>query len=116
MEKIDLPGGAWASLRDPAVVTERQRKPFVTAMGRASKFEGMDDSGFAAILDLQDSLVLALVDSWSFDAPVSADGMLDLPAQTVDALRRACQPFQAGLLPDFAPTPDPASPSAPSSD
>ena len=116
MTKIDLPGGAWASLRDADAVTERQRKPFVTAMGKASKYEGMDDSGFAAILDLQDALVLAMVESWSFEAPVNADGMLDLPAKTVDALRKACQPFQKDLLPDFAPTPDPASPSVPSSD
>lgn len=114
MTRIDLPGGAWAELRDPDVVTERQRKPLITAMGRASKYEGMDDSGFGAILDVQDATILVMVAAWSFEAPVSAEGLLDLTGKTVDALRKACQPFQTDLMPDFSPTPDPESPSEPS--
>lgn len=114
MDKIDLPGGAWAQLRDPDTVTERQRKPFIHAVGRVSKADEMSDGGLSALVDVQDALVLAMVESWSFDAPVSADGLLDLPHKAATALRLACTPFQPELMPDFGPTPDPESPSAPS--
>lgn len=112
--RIDLPGGAWAELRDPDVVTERQRKPLVTAIGRVTKAEGMEDAGFSAIFDAQDATIMVMVEAWSFDAPVVADSLLDLPAKTVDALRTACQPYQKDLMPDFSVDPDPESPSEPS--
>lgn len=113
-ERLELPGGGWAQLRDPEAVTERQRKPFVTALGRASKYEQMDDGGLGAMIDVQDALVVALVDSWSYEAPVSADALLDLPHKAVTALRVACLAHQSELMPDFGPTPDPATPSVPS--
>ena len=115
MTRIDLPAGAWAELRDPDAVTERQRKPFVAALGRATKYEGMDDGGLSSMMDVQDALVMAMVEGWSFTLPVNADSLLDLPHKTVTALRTACTPFQAELMPDFGPTPDPDSPTVPSS-
>lgn len=114
MDKIDLPGGGWAALRDPDTVTERQRKPFIKAVGRAGNLAGFEDGGIGALLDVQDALVLALVDSWSYDGPVTADALEDLPHKAISSLRLACQAFRDELLPDFGPTPDPASPSAPS--
>ena len=115
MTRLDLPGGAWAELRDPAAVTERQRKPFVAAIGRASKADGAEDGGLSAMIDVQDSLIVAMVAAWSFDAPVGAEGLLDLPHGTVSALRLECMKFQADLLPDFSVDPDVKSPTAPSS-
>ena len=116
MARIELPAGAWAELRDPDVVTERQRRPVVTALGRASKYEGMEDGGMAALVNVADAVLMAMVEAWSFAAPITMDGLDDLPAKTVTALRKACEPFQKELLPDFGPTPDPATPTVPSND
>ncbi len=113
--RVELPGGGWADLRDPDAVTERQRKPFLAASGRLVKSDDMEDSGFIAVLDVQDALVLALVNAWSYEAPVTADSLLDLPCKALDALRAACFAHRDALTPDFGPTPDPASPTEPSS-
>ena len=115
MTRLDLPGGAWAELRDPEAVTERQRKPFIGALGRAAKAEGSEDGGLTAMIEVQDTLVMAMISSWSFELPIAADSLLDLPHKTVSALRTACTKFQAELLPDFGVDPDPASPTVPSS-
>lgn len=115
MDKLEVPGG-WAKLRDPDAVTERQRKPFVKAVGRASKISDADDGGISLLVEVQDALVLALVEEWSFDAPVTADGLEDLPHKAITALRVACQAFRDELLPDFGPNPDPGSPPVPSND
>ena len=116
MDKVSLPGDAWAQLRDPDTVTERQRKPFVTAIGRVAKADGMDDGGMGALFDVQDCLVLAMVQEWSFEFPVTADGLLDLPHKAISALRVECAKFQDELMPDFGPTKDPDTPTAPSND
>lgn len=113
MDKIDVPGG-WAKLRDPDTVTERQRKPFMKAVGRAGNLQAADDGGISLLVEVQDALVLAMVEEWSFDAPITADGLEDLPHKAITALRVACQEFREELLPDFGPTPDPQSPSVPS--
>ena len=115
MTRLDLPAGAWAELRDPEAVTERQRKPFIGALGRAAKAEGSDDGGLSAMIEVQDSLVMAMVVAWSFESPVVADSLLDLPHKTVSVLRTACIKYQSELLPDFGVDPDPASPTEPSS-
>ena len=117
MTRLDLPAGAWAELRDPDAVTERQRKPFIGALGRAAKAEGSEDGGLSAMIEVQDTLVLAMVVSWSFESPIVADSLLDLPHKTVSALRTACMRFQSELLPDFGVdgAADPASPTEPSS-
>ena len=115
MTRLDLPAGAWAELRDPEAVTERQRKPFIGALGRAAKAEGSEDGGLSAMIEVQDSLVMAMVVAWSFESPVVADSLLDLPHKTVSVLRTACMKYQSELLPDFGVDPDPASPTEPSS-
>ena len=115
MTRLDLPAGAWAELRDPEAVTERQRKPFIGALGRAAKAEGSEDGGLSAMIEVQDSLVMARVVAWSLESPVVADSLLDLPHKTVSVLRTACMKYQSELLPDFGVDPDPASPTEPSS-
>ena len=115
MARIELPAGAWAELRDPDVVTERGRKPLVTALDGATK--AVDDGAVVTtMIDVQTACVVVMVEAWSFDLPIEADSLLDLPAKTVDALRKECAKYQDELMPDFGPTPDKASPSVPSSD
>lgn len=114
-ERVELPGGAWAQLRDVDAVTERQRKPFITAIGRVSKMDGMDDGGIGAVVEVQDALITAMVEAWSFELAIDTDSLLDLPHRTVTALRNACGRFRDDLIPDFGASPDPQTPTEPSS-
>lgn len=141
MIRINLPSG-WADLRDVSDVTERQRRPikrvqaalganpeFAAAItsAKALRADGEDLSpadqiaiaaGMGAAFDdlerLNDLLVAALVAGWSYDVPVSEDACQDLPAHDLDALREACSPFMAQILPGFEPTPETDSPTVPS--
>jgi hypothetical protein len=72
--------------------------------------------------DMQDLLIVAVVRGWSFHdedgrpVPVTIDGILDLPGIALDELKRVTAPYQQALNPNLGePTPDPASPTAPSS-
>ena len=128
--KVDLPDGAWAHLRDPKQVPERLRRPYASKMQSMAKYKPVFDrikkaaseeekaaitaelppeciEGFSESNDL---MVVALVDEWSFDTPVTIDTVLDLPAGQYDALRTAVAPFLSELMPDYGPSPDPKAP------
>ena len=120
--KITLPDGGWASLRDPKKVPERLRRPLVTLQRRmlgtdmAKAFEGVDDvksldeskaldllrpiiasEDYGMLDDINDLLIVALVEEWSFDLPITVEGSLDLPGDARDALIAACQPLVGPL-------------------
>jgi hypothetical protein len=125
MTKIALPDGGWANLRDPKAVTERLRRPVTRlaaglhASGALKGIDGENGEGLTVealdgMSDLNDAICLALVDSWSYDLPVTADGLLDLPGAVYDSLREQASKFTTALLPDFTPTTDGDSPSEPS--
>lgn len=140
--RVELPRGQHAMLRDPEDVPERLRRPYLDASERLLGFlaeagvtdadiaaaRGGDQDRMAAIgvkavtggarmiqRGVQDSLIAALVESWSYDKPVSAEAVQDLPGRAYDALCEACEPLAAALNPDFTPNPDPESPTQPSS-
>lgn len=140
MDKVDLPGGQWVALRDADEVTERQRRPYIAARNRLmaspvgellaadhgktkaaeKEFEeevrraaGTEDWGLIDAVD--DALIDALVDSWSFEVPVSPQAALDIPAKARAVLKAECAKRQQALVVDFETvTPDPASPTGPS--
>lgn len=140
--RIELPGG-WADLRPVSDITERMRRPIKRLSTRLTSFPSFMDAvkdgtaataggaemtqaeqlalaaamgdAFDVLEDLQDALVVAVTRGWSWDFPVTADGVLDLPGPALDALRKAVAPWQTALNPNFEPTPDPASPTGPSS-
>ncbi|MGA5819732.1 hypothetical protein ACPC54_17965 [Kitasatospora sp. NPDC094028] len=142
--RIPLPGG-WADLRPVADITERHRRPIrklsTQLLGHADfaaavaemQSSGKDPasltpdeqlrvaagmgSAFDDLEAIQDLLVVAAVRGWSFDAvPITVDGLLDLPGQALDALRAAVAPYQGALNPNLRePSPDPTSPTVPSS-
>jgi hypothetical protein len=142
MNRVTLPNG-YADLRDPADVRERQRRPLkriqaqlaarpafaqaVTAAQRQGKGKalsadaqlkiaaGMGDA-FDLLEDLNDYLVVALVAGWSYGDDVSLEAVQDIPGRDLDALREACAPFLAAIMPDFEATPEADSPIAPSVD
>jgi hypothetical protein len=64
-----------------------------------------------AFTDANDYAAVALVESWSFPQEVSLDGLLDLPAHALDALRKAVEPLVERLRLDTSPSPNRAAPS-----
>lgn len=126
--RVDLPDG-WAELRDPRKVTVGQRRPAEDAQidlidaARPDQIEaikrgdeealfriGAPGSLIRAMRKLNELLVVALVDSWSFGAPVSIDGLLDLPGPSYEELLTQAAPLARELMPDMTPeaaeTPD----------
>jgi hypothetical protein len=141
VNKVSLPDGAWAVLRDPEEVTERRRRPLIRLQRRALAKAGPHLAGvdldaitpeqaleklapmlagddFDALEEIDDLVIEVLVDSWSFDLPVTADGSLDLPPSARAALVKECKPLLGRLLGDTADEDvlDPASPPVPAND
>ena len=106
--------GGWIQLRNPDDVSERLRRPLLakTAQG-AEILQGMDDEEAVdnEILsfwnEYNDLLAIAMIQTWSFDMPISLDGLLDLPAKSYDDVQKIVAPFITELMPDFGATPDP---------
>jgi hypothetical protein len=139
--RIPLPGG-WADLRPVCDITERMRRPIKRLSARLTSYPAFMEAvreaeasggganmtpeeqlkvaatmgdAFDVLEELQDQLVITAVRGWSWDFPVTADAVLDLPTPALDALREAVSPYRNALNPNFAPDPDPASPTEPSS-
>jgi hypothetical protein len=74
---------------------------------------GMGEA-FDLLEELNDALVAAVVRGWSYEFPVTVDAVQDVPGRDLDALRTACAPLLRELMPNFEPTPDADSPTAPS--
>jgi hypothetical protein len=136
--KVSLPDGGWAVLRDPLEVTERQRRPLVrlqrrVAVKAAPHLSGVDlaalsptqaleklapllsEEDLNALEDIDDLIIATLVDSWSYDPPVSVEGVLDLSGTARSALLDECRPLVGPLVGDTADDEvlDPASPTVP---
>lgn len=131
-----LPSGATVVFGATGAVTERQRRPVRAAFARISdagqqllslaqddttvlrQLSGDDQS---VLLEVNDLIAAALIveASWLQEGEqVTAESLLDLPGKDYDAIVELVGPmvgpFMAGV--DFSPTPDPASPTPPSSD
>jgi hypothetical protein len=141
-DKIEFPGG-WAKLRDPHDVTERQRRPLSKVQrallgsnigdvliarqqaGQEVSEEEMTrllrpylaDEAMDLFEDSDDLLILALVEEWSYEKPVTAEAIQDLPAKVYDTLRDACRPLLPAVLgaEDEQAVLDPESPTTPGS-
>jgi hypothetical protein len=124
VSRHDLQDGSWIELRDPKKVSERLRRPVMSAATRLFKDQGAladlesaEDAAAAARMlppdfldgasELNDLVSVALISDWSFDAPVSTDALLDLPGPVYDEIRDLCAPLFSDVLPDFEPSPDP---------
>lgn len=111
--KVDLRNGAWASIRDVETITNRERRQ---AMRAWNNTEGDDvERGIA----LNDQLIALFVDEWSFDLPLPRDNIAvleDLLGHDYDTLAHHVLEAQKNLFLNFDPTPDAASPTAPSSE
>lgn len=123
-DKIELPGGNWAKLRDPQDITDKQRRPLAklqrllaaSDLGdaltqRAEMGEEVTEKQLNDLLkpvlageewDLLEStsdlLVVALVEEWSFEQPITAESVQNLPGRVSKALRAACDPLLTDVL------------------
>lgn len=92
----DLPDGKPGPEKQEAL----QRLQFLMTNEEADAYQDAGD--FAAV---------ALIGSWSFEPVPSLDGLLDLPARSLDMLRRAVAPLVNDLFLDTGPDPNRAAPS-----
>ena len=118
MKRENISGG-WVDFREPEDVPERLRRRVTTMSSRAAKvagkFEGdepteVDEAELQFLLEFNDAVSICLVMGWSFDAPVTIEGLLELPASAYDFIVRHGQANIARLLPNFQVDPDPKAP------
>ncbi|MCU1590089.1 MAG: hypothetical protein JWP11_1345 [Frankiales bacterium] len=126
--KHPLSETTWVTLRDPKAVSEKRRRPLMklikhmqesplaAALHAKTPLEDLvlSDEDYDLAQEINDALSLALVESWSRESEISLDTITDLPGPEYDALQRLVAPLFPELKPNFEPTPDLASPTAPS--
>ena len=140
--KIELGNGGWAILRDPAAVPVKLRRPvekMLMAVGRgqakaaleakqeaianAKTGDTIDPSTVAANMDssvidqfyeLNDLLIVARVESWSFDLPINVDSLGDLTQEDYELLQKIAATNVTTMVPNFGMSNNPDSPTPPS--
>lgn len=122
MAKHEIVGG-WVDLREPREVPERLRRPIVVKAGAIGKAAqnianadevSVDEDTLSAMFEFNDLLVIALAKAWSFEEPITLEGLGNLPGNTYDALQKIVAPMVTDLMPSFEATPDADSPTVPS--
>lgn len=118
-DKVEVAFG-WIKLRDPRTVKDRERKAILaTAIGLSE--DEMDEmlkrsrrDAFTSAHDFENVLAATMVEEWSFDEPITPEGVTDLPWVTRNEITEAVGPLFKQLFPDFNPDPEPDSPTEPS--
>ena len=111
--KVELSSGNWASVRDVETITNRERRAAMRAWNLAVGDE--IERGMV----LNDQLIALFVDEWSFDLPLpkeNIDVLEELLGHDYDRIQHEVMEAQKSLFLSFDPTPDPASPTGPSSE
>ena len=122
-QKIELANGGWAVLRDPASVSVKLRRPVEKALMTIARSQAKNallaPSDVAANLDpatidqfyeLNDLLIVALVESWSFEKDITLDNVLELPSEAYKTLQEATASAISTMLPNFGFSNDPKAP------
>lgn len=119
--KIDVAGG-WVELRSPDEVPEKLRRPLlkmsISGVPKAAVWEAatenpqdFDGSELIEMIDYgqsyNDLCIVALVKQWSFEFPISVEGIGNLGKKAYQDINNACAPFISALLPEFGVDPDP---------
>lgn len=135
-EKIALPSGGWAILRDPAAVPVKLRRPVekaLLALGQSQAKNALTNSADLSdtqkaaevaasinpqILDqfneLNDLLILARIESWSFDFPISKESLGEFAQADFEMLQEISAKDVTSMMPKFGISNDPESPPNPS--
>ena len=123
-QKVELLNGGWAILRDPAAVSVKLRRPVEKALlaigrGQARASLNQDPADVAATLDpaivdqfyeLNDLLIVARVESWSFELPINADSLGELTDPDYKTLQKIAAENVTSMVPNFGLSNDPTSP------
>lgn len=112
--------GGWVDFREPEDVPERLRRRVTTMSGRAAKIAGrlegddavdkVEEDDLQFLLEFNDAVALCLVMGWSWEHPITPEGLLELPASAYDHIVRYGQSMITRLLPNFQVDPDPKAP------
>lgn len=133
--RLELPHDGWAELRAPDEIPRKAARKFRKVLYRvAAPASDIDPSldedqkalaagkalmasadGLDGIEEMAEAMVLASVAEWSY-GPVEADTLDELPDAAVTRIYDYCQSngYVDSLMPDFGPSPDPDSPTKPS--
>jgi hypothetical protein len=139
MQRVTLKAGGWADLRDVAEIPERLRRPVrriqmllagspafadVAKDGPASAADITDEQAAAMaaklgdsydlIDQLQDRSIMQRVMGWSYGPEVTLDALQDLPGVVYDELGQLCKDGALDTGLNTSPSPEEASPTAPS--
>lgn len=110
----------WVELKDPRMVKDRERKEILAAaldlgdeelqsMLKRSKGEALSFGH-----DFENVFTAVMVSGWSFDEPITPEGVADLPWVSRNEITELAAPLFAQLFPSFEPDPAPDSPTEPS--
>lgn len=135
-EKITLPSGGWAIVREPSAVPVRLRRPVekaLLALGQSQAKSALssapdltDDQKVAevaasinpAILDqfndLNDLLIIARIESWSFEFSIDLDSIGNLSQSDFEILQEISAKDVTSMMPKFGISNEPDSPTKPS--
>lgn len=105
----------WVELRDPRMVKDRERKALLK-FAAGMKQDQVEEIGQALfqVHDFENLFAVTFIDAWSFDEPVTVDGIGDLPWVTRNEITELIAPMWKELFPNFAPDPSEDSPTEPS--
>jgi hypothetical protein len=118
-EQVEVAFG-WIVLRDPRSVKDRERKAIMAAALGLSEDDMQDmlkrskSQSFSDAHDFENVFAATMVREWSFDEPITPDGLSELSWVTRRDITEAVAPLFRGLFPEFDPDPSPDSPTEPS--
>ena len=111
--KIELPHGRSAVMLEADDVTSGIRKRIIKIANGMGKPDDVD-----ATMNGLDLLVTYLFESCDYDlaapSPQDPSPLDDIPASAMDVLYVHANAVLSTLMPDYGPSPDPASPTSPS--
>jgi hypothetical protein len=127
-QKVELSNSGWAILREPTAVSVKLRRPIekaLMAIGRgqakaalnqnaADVAEGMDPTIVDQFYELNDLLIVARVESWSFELPIDVDSLGELIQEDYAKLQKIAAENVTSMVPNFGLSNDSASPTQPS--
>ena len=126
---IELSNGQSAVLIDAELVSQSRRRPVEKALMNLSKSgkalsaltdttdlsdANIDLSVLDQYTELNDLMVLARLESWTLDLPITLDSLLDIPDPDYKALQAAVAGDALKMMPSFGASNDPNSPIKPS--
>lgn len=101
--RVELENGAWAELKDPALITNGERKKAVAAWASGGGSKMSDFDAF-------DELLTACIVEWSFPLPIpraDRSSLDEIPIADANALYDVMRPVVREVFPNFAPDPSP---------